>query len=105
MRKRRFIHFKTCEIFSHTTETQFTIDSAVEVLNALKINFGTRFSDSDVIANEIKIFLNSFNTNIETLALELQMDIIDLHYERWDFVDLLFISDLICSYQHITQRS
>ncbi|XP_071037130.1 general transcription factor II-I repeat domain-containing protein 2B-like [Parasteatoda tepidariorum] len=77
-RSKCFSHFKTCEIFSHTTETEFPIDFAIETLSALKINFDTRFSDFDAIANQIKIFQNPFDTDIETLAPELQMEMIDL---------------------------
>jgi hypothetical protein len=36
------------------------------------------FSDFDAIANYIKIFQNPFNADIETLAPELQMEMIDL---------------------------
>ena len=78
LHKKCFTHFKTCEIFSHTTETEFPFDFAIEALSALKINFDTRFSDFDAIANEIKIFQNPFDTDIETLAPDLQMEIIDL---------------------------
>jgi hypothetical protein len=80
LRKKCFTHFKTCEIFSHTTETEFPVDFAIEALSALKINFDTRFSDFDVIANEIKIFQNPFDTDIETLAPELEMEIIIYNY-------------------------
>ncbi|GFQ66639.1 general transcription factor II-I repeat domain-containing protein 2 [Trichonephila clavata] len=65
-------------ILPHTTETEFPIDFAIETLNALKINFDTRFSDFDAIANQIKIFQNPFDTDIEILAPELQMEMIDL---------------------------
>ncbi|UYV73417.1 EPM2AIP1 [Cordylochernes scorpioides] len=78
LRSKCFSHFKTCEIFSHTTETEFPIDFAIENLSALKINFDTRFSDFDAIANQIKIFQNPFDADIETLAPELQMEMIDL---------------------------
>ncbi|UYV79221.1 EPM2AIP1 [Cordylochernes scorpioides] len=78
LRSKCFSHFKTCEIFSHTTETEFPIDFAIETLSALKINFDTRFSDFDAIANQIKIFQNPFDADIETLAPELQMEMIDL---------------------------
>ncbi|GFY57857.1 general transcription factor II-I repeat domain-containing protein 2B [Trichonephila inaurata madagascariensis] len=78
LRKKCFTYFKTCEIFSHTTETGFPVNFAIETLSALKINFDTRFSDFDVIANEIKLFQNPFDSDIETLALEVQMEIIDL---------------------------
>ncbi|CAL1278657.1 unnamed protein product [Larinioides sclopetarius] len=78
LRSKCFSHFKTCEIFSHTTETEFPIDFAIETLSALKINFDTRFSDFDAIANQIKIFQNPFDTDIEILAPELQMEMIDL---------------------------
>ncbi|UYV84568.1 EPM2AIP1, partial [Cordylochernes scorpioides] len=78
LRSKCFSHFKTCEIFSHTTETKFPIDFAIETLSALKINFDTRFSDFDAIANQIKIFQNTFDADIETLAPELQMEMIDL---------------------------
>jgi hypothetical protein len=36
------------------------------------------FSDFDAIANDIKIFQNPFNADIETLAPELQMEMVDL---------------------------
>ncbi|GFR26619.1 proteinral transcription factor ii-i repeat domain-containing protein 2a [Trichonephila clavata] len=62
----------------HTTETEFPIDFAIETLSALKINFDTRFWDFDAIANQIKIFQNPFDTDIEILAPELQMEMIDL---------------------------
>ncbi|GFR16534.1 proteinral transcription factor ii-i repeat domain-containing protein 2a [Trichonephila clavata] len=62
----------------HTTESEFPIDFAIETLSALKINFDTRFSDFDAIANQIKIFQNPFDTDIEILAPELQMEMIDL---------------------------
>ncbi|UYV82211.1 EPM2AIP1 [Cordylochernes scorpioides] len=78
LRSKCFSHFKTCEIFSHTTETEFPIDFAIETLSALKINFDTRFSDFDAIANQIKVFQNPFDADIETLAPELQMEMIDL---------------------------
>ncbi|UYV60492.1 EPM2AIP1 [Cordylochernes scorpioides] len=78
LRSKCFSHFKTCEIFSHTTETEFPIDFAIETLSALKINFDTRFSDFDAIENQIKIFQNPFDADIETLAPELQMEMIDL---------------------------
>ncbi|UYV68145.1 EPM2AIP1 [Cordylochernes scorpioides] len=78
LRSKCFSHFKTCEIFSHTTETEFPIDFAIETLSALKINFDTRFSDFDAIVNQIKIFQNPFDADIETLAPELQMEMIDL---------------------------
>ncbi|UYV77791.1 EPM2AIP1 [Cordylochernes scorpioides] len=78
LRSKCFSHFKTCEIFSHTTETEFPIDFAIETLSDLKINFDTRFSDFDTIANQIKIFQNPFDADIETLAPELQMEMIDL---------------------------
>ncbi|GFR33622.1 general transcription factor II-I repeat domain-containing protein 2 [Trichonephila clavata] len=78
LRSKCFSHFKTCEIFSHTTETEFPIDFAIETLSALKINFDTRFSDFDAIANQIKIFKNPFDTDIEILAPELRMEMIDL---------------------------
>ncbi|GFS55224.1 general transcription factor II-I repeat domain-containing protein 2 [Trichonephila inaurata madagascariensis] len=72
LRKKCFTHFKICEIFSHTTETEFPVNFAIETLSALKINFDTRFSDFDVIANEIKLFQNPFDSDIETLAPELE---------------------------------
>ncbi|UYV69078.1 EPM2AIP1 [Cordylochernes scorpioides] len=78
LRSKCFSHFKTCEIFSQTTETEFPIYFAIETLSALKINFDTRFSDFDAIANQIKIFQNPFDADIETLAPELQMEMIDL---------------------------
>ncbi|UYV73035.1 EPM2AIP1, partial [Cordylochernes scorpioides] len=78
IRSKCFSHFKTCEILSHTTETEFPIDFAIETLSALKINFDTRFSDFDAIANQIKIFQNPFDADIETLTPELQMEMIDL---------------------------
>ncbi|GFS39833.1 general transcription factor II-I repeat domain-containing protein 2B [Trichonephila inaurata madagascariensis] len=84
LRKKCFTHFKTCEIFSHTTETEFPVNFAIETLSALKINFDTRFSDFDVIANEIKLFQNHFDSDIETLAPEVQMEIIDL--QRSDMI-------------------
>ncbi|GFR25913.1 general transcription factor II-I repeat domain-containing protein 2 [Trichonephila clavata] len=84
LRSKCFSHFKTCEIFSHTTETEFPIDFAIETLSALKINFDTRFSDFDAIANQIKIFQNPFDTDIEILAPELQMEMIDL--QRSDII-------------------
>ncbi|GFQ71342.1 proteinral transcription factor ii-i repeat domain-containing protein 2a [Trichonephila clavata] len=62
----------------HTTETEFPIDFAIETFCALKINFDTRFWDFDAIANQIKIFQNPFDTDIEILAPELQMEMIDL---------------------------
>ncbi|UYV69630.1 EPM2AIP1 [Cordylochernes scorpioides] len=65
-------------LWNHTTETEFPIDFAIETLSALKINFDTRFSDFDAIANQIKIFQNPFDADIETLAPELQMEMIDL---------------------------
>ncbi|GFQ99430.1 general transcription factor II-I repeat domain-containing protein 2 [Trichonephila clavata] len=60
------------------TATEFPIDFAIETLSALKINFDTRFSDFDAIANQIKIFQNPFETDIEILAPELQMEMIDI---------------------------
>nr|CAI5870151.1 unnamed protein product [Callosobruchus analis] len=60
LRSECFFHFKTCEIFSHTTETEFPIDFAIETLSALKLNFDASFSDSVAIANQIKIFQNPF---------------------------------------------
>ncbi|GFQ71908.1 general transcription factor II-I repeat domain-containing protein 2 [Trichonephila clavata] len=60
-----------CAPKSLTTETEFPVNFAIEVLNALKINFDTRFSDLDVIANEIKIFQNPFDPDIEILAPEI----------------------------------
>ncbi|GFR29127.1 general transcription factor II-I repeat domain-containing protein 2B [Trichonephila clavata] len=78
LRSKCFSHFKTSEIFSHTTETEFPIDFAIETLSDLKINFDTSFSDFDAIVNQIKIFQNPFDTDIEILALELQMEMIDL---------------------------
>ncbi|GFQ99871.1 proteinral transcription factor ii-i repeat domain-containing protein 2a [Trichonephila clavata] len=65
-------------LWNHTTETEFPIDFAIETLSALKINFDTRFLDFDAIANQIKIFQNPFDTDIEILAPELQMEMIDL---------------------------
>jgi arsenate reductase-like glutaredoxin family protein len=47
-------------------------------LGALQINFESRFSDFDAIANDIKIFQNPFSADIETVAPELQMEMIDL---------------------------
>nr|CAI5833565.1 unnamed protein product [Callosobruchus analis] len=64
LRSKCFSHFRTCEIFGHTTETEFPID--FETLSALKINFDTRFSDFDAIANQIKIFQNPFDTDIKS---------------------------------------
>ncbi|UYV72933.1 EPM2AIP1 [Cordylochernes scorpioides] len=78
LRSKCFSHFKTCEIFSHTTETEFPIDFAIETLSALEINFDARFSDFDAIANQINIFQNPFDADIETLDPELQMEMIDL---------------------------
>lgn len=49
------------------------VDFILEVLSGLKINFDTRFIDFDVIANEIKIFRNPFDTDIIILVPELQM--------------------------------
>ncbi|GFY54035.1 general transcription factor II-I repeat domain-containing protein 2 [Trichonephila inaurata madagascariensis] len=65
-------------MWNHTTETEFPVNFAIETLSALKINFDTRFSDFDVIANAIKPFQNPFDSDIETLAPEVQMEIIDL---------------------------
>ncbi|UYV64114.1 K02A2.6-like, partial [Cordylochernes scorpioides] len=65
-------------LWNHITETEFPIDFAIETLSALKINFDTRFSDFDAIANQIKIFQNPFDADIETLAPELQMEMINL---------------------------
>lgn len=64
-------------------------------MSALKINFDTRFSDFDVIANEIKLFQNPYDSDIETLTPEVQMEIIDLQiclrtnikiYLCWNFI-------------------
>lgn len=62
MLKKCFTHFK-----QPTTETQFPGVFAGELLSALNLNFGSRFSDFDDIANKIKIFQNIFDTGIETL--------------------------------------
>lgn len=75
LRKKCFTHFKTCEIFGHTTGTEFPVDFTIEALSALKINFDTSFSDFDSIANDIKIFQNAFEADIETLDSELQLEI------------------------------
>jgi hypothetical protein len=48
-----------------------SVDFAIEGLGAFKINFESRFSDFDAIANNIKIFQNPFNADIETLAPEM----------------------------------
>jgi hypothetical protein len=74
------MHFNTCQTFSQQTETPFPVDFAIGALGALKINFEPRFSDVDAIANDIKIFQNPFNADIETLAPELQMEMIDLQH-------------------------
>jgi hypothetical protein len=50
----------------------------LKLLGALKINVESRFSDFDAIANDIKIFQNPFNADMETLAPELQIEMIDL---------------------------
>lgn len=51
--------FKKCEIFSHTTETE-----------DWRLSFDTGFSDFDVIANEMKLLPNPFDSDIKTLASE-----------------------------------
>ncbi|CAH1109516.1 unnamed protein product [Psylliodes chrysocephalus] len=66
--KKGFTHFKTCEIISHTTDTESPVDFTIEAFSALKINFDTRISDFDVIAYEIKLFPNHFNADIDTIA-------------------------------------
>lgn len=62
-----FTHFKTCEIFSYTTETQFPVVFAFETLSAMNknFNFDSRFSDFDVSANEK--FFNPFHEYVHGL--------------------------------------
>jgi ATP-dependent exoDNAse (exonuclease V) beta subunit len=43
LNKKCFMHFNTCQTFSQQTETQFPVDFAIEALDALKINFESRF--------------------------------------------------------------
>jgi hypothetical protein len=78
LHKKCFTNFNTCQTFSQQTETPFPVDFAIEALGALRINFESRFSDFDAIANDIKISQNPFKADIETLAPELQMEMIDL---------------------------
>lgn len=73
-----FTHFNTCQTFSQQTEIPFPVTFAIEALGALKINFESRFSDIDANSNDIKIFQNPFDVDIEALPAELQFEIIDL---------------------------
>nr|CAI5862497.1 unnamed protein product [Callosobruchus analis] len=50
----------------------------METLSAWKIIVYAPFSDFEAIANQTKISHNPFDTDIEALAPELQMEIIDL---------------------------
>lgn len=52
-----FTHFKICEILNRTIETAFLVDFSVEVLSTLKS-------------------FQNFDTDIETLALGPQLEII-----------------------------
>lgn len=50
----------------------------MKALGALQINIEPRFSDFDAIAYDIKIFQNTLNADIKTIALELRIGMIDL---------------------------
>ena len=76
MIKKCFLHFNTCEIFSQQIDSEFPVQYVTEALGQLKINFDLRFSDLDAIVNNIKVFQNSFDFNLEILTTELQMQMI-----------------------------
>jgi hypothetical protein len=71
--KKCFTHFNTCQTFGQQTETPFPVDFAIEALGALKMNFESRFSDFDAIANDIildeMMFTFGFNKTFQILCI------------------------------------
>lgn len=57
----------------------FLVDFTIQDLDALKIHFKYPLSDIDAMANNINVFQNLLIADIETLAHELQIEMISLH--------------------------
>ena len=76
--KSYFIHFKCCEKISQETMDRFPTDFAIEIICNLKSNFQSRFADLDKHALEIRIFQNPFDCDLESVAADLQMEVIEI---------------------------
>ncbi|CAM4623216.1 unnamed protein product [Caretta caretta] len=73
-----FAHFICCEKFNPDTESRFPTRFSQEIISDLKLQFQKHFSDLDVNAEEIWIFQNPLDCDLEKLPPELQMEVIDL---------------------------
>lgn len=93
LNKNYFKDFKY-QTFSQQTVTPFPVDFWIEALGASKIKFESYFTDCDAIANDIKIFQICYH-DIKTLALELQLEMIDLQWSDIFAVSVFHFHSLI----------
>lgn len=78
LKQNNFNHFKCCERFRQETDAIFPFSFAIDIVSDLRSKFLNRFADLDNIANDIKMFQNPYDCNVESITPDLQMELIDL---------------------------
>ena len=73
-----FPHFPVCEQFNQEANLPFPSKFAHDTISTLKLQFRQRFSDLDAHATDVRILQNPFDSDVELLKPELQMEVIDL---------------------------
>lgn len=78
LRSMNFDHFDTCKNFSAQTTATFPKDFVLSVMSKLGREFEDRFKDFDLASEEIKIFQNPFDCEIDKVPSHLQLEVIEL---------------------------
>ena len=73
-----FPHFPVCEQFNQEANLPFPSKFVHDTISTLKLQFRQRFSDLDAHATDVRILQNPFDSDVELLKPELQMEVIDL---------------------------
>ncbi|XP_066471476.1 EPM2A-interacting protein 1-like isoform X1 [Tiliqua scincoides] len=71
-------HFPCCAKFHEENKAEFPSSFAKEIIRNLQKQFQERFSDLDGKADEIQMFRNPFECNVDTLPSRYQLEVIDL---------------------------
>ena len=71
-------HYPVCEQFNQEANLPFPSKFAHDTISTLKLQFRQRFSDLDAHATDVRILQNPFDSDVELLKPELQMEVIDL---------------------------
>lgn len=65
--------FETCKNLSAQTKSSFPKDYVLEIMSNLSQDFDKRFENFNLASEEIKLFQNPLNCDIDNVPAELQL--------------------------------